>query len=226
MMYLEKNGYRPKPSTLHTPAKTGRSSMPHLSTDPLPMISLRGMTKAFSGMLANDCIDLDIFASEVHALLGENGAGKSTLMKLLFGFYRADAGDILMNGKPVSIQSPRDASIAKIGMVFQDLNLIQAFTVAENIALFLPDLQQVMKPEEIDRRILEISKQYGLEVNPQALVSRLSIGEQQKVEILKLLPDGEAGNKSLRINFQPILSGYFQDAPVYFLRLHHLLQIR
>jgi general nucleoside transport system ATP-binding protein len=161
--------------------------MPHSSTDSLPMISLRGMTKSFSGMLANDRIDLDIFSSEVHALLGENGAGKSTLMKLLFGFYRADAGEILMNGKPVSIQSPRDASIAKIGMVFQDLNLVPAFTVAENIALFLPDLQQVMKPEEIDRRILEVSRQYGLEVNPQALVSRLSIGEQQKVEILKLL---------------------------------------
>jgi simple sugar transport system ATP-binding protein len=145
------------------------------------------MTKSFSGTLANDHIDLDIFNSEVHALLGENGAGKSTLMKLLFGFYRADAGEILMNGKPVSIQSPRDASIAKIGMVFQDLNLIPAFTVAENIALFLPDLKQVMKPDEIDRRILEVSRQYGMEVNPKALVSRLSIGEQQKVEILKLL---------------------------------------
>ena len=152
-----------------------------------PMIALRGITKAFPAVLANDHIDLDIFSSEIHALLGENGAGKSTLMKILFGFYRADSGEIQLNGKPLAVHSPKDARAARIGMVFQDLNLIPAFTVAENIALFLPDLKAVLNPQEINRRINEVSRRYGLEVNPRTLVSQLSIGEQQKVEILKLL---------------------------------------
>jgi simple sugar transport system ATP-binding protein len=152
-----------------------------------PLIALRGITKAFPGVMANDQIDLDIHAAEIHALLGENGAGKSTLMKILFGFYRADAGEILLNGKPLVVRSPREARAAGIGMVFQELNLIPAFSVAENIALFLPDLPQVLDPRAIDQRIQAVSKRYGLEVNPRALVSQLSIGEQQKVEILKLL---------------------------------------
>jgi ABC-type uncharacterized transport system ATPase subunit len=161
--------------------------MSHPPGNQPPMISLRGITKAFSTVLANDQIDLDIFSAEIHALLGENGAGKSTLMKILFGFYRADAGEIRLNGKTISIHSPHDARAAHIGMVFQDLNLIPAFTVAENIALFLPDLKAVLNPQEINKRINDISRHYGLEVNPQTLVSQLSIGEQQKVEILKLL---------------------------------------
>lgn len=160
--------------------------MPNSQNQP-PMIALRGITKAFPSVLANDHIDLDIFNAEIHALLGENGAGKSTLMKILFGFYRADAGEITWNGKPITIHSPRDARSARIGMVFQDLNLIPAFTVAENIALFLPNLKAVLDPRGIDQRINELSEQYGLKVDPQALVSQLSIGEQQKVEILKLL---------------------------------------
>jgi simple sugar transport system ATP-binding protein len=161
--------------------------MPAQPTDQSPLIALRGITKAFPGVLANDQIDLEIYPAEIHALLGENGAGKSTLMKILFGFYRADAGEIQLNGKSLVIHAPRDARAARIGMVFQDLNLIPAFTVAENIALFLPDLKAVLSRQEIDRRIDVVSKQYGLEVNPRALVSQLSIGEQQKVEILKLL---------------------------------------
>ncbi len=161
--------------------------MAHAQPAQSPMITLRGITKAFRGLLANDHIDLDIYNAEIHALLGENGAGKSTLMKILFGFYRADAGEIRLNGELISIQSPRDACTARIGMVFQDLNLIPAFTVAENIALFLPDLKPVLNPREIDQRINKISRQYGLEVDPGALISQLSIGEQQKVEILKLL---------------------------------------
>ena len=161
------------------------SDIAHLEQKPL--LALRGITKSFPGVLANDHIDLDIYNAEVHALLGENGAGKSTLMKILFGFYRSDSGDILLNGKPILIRSPRDARAVRIGMVFQDLNLIPAFSVAENIALFLPDLKAVLNPREIDRRIDEISKRYNLQVRPQAMVSQLSIGEQQKVEILKLL---------------------------------------
>jgi ABC-type uncharacterized transport system ATPase subunit len=161
--------------------------MPTPQTNHPSLISLRGITKAFPGVLANDHVDLDIFPAETHALLGENGAGKSTLMKILFGFYRADAGEIKRNGETITIQSPRDARAAQIGMVFQDLNLIPAFSVAENIALFLPHLEAVLNPRQIDQRIEQVSRQYGLEVKPGALVSQLSIGEQQKVEILKLL---------------------------------------
>ncbi len=152
-----------------------------------PMVSMRGITKAFPNVMANDQVDLDIRTGEVHALLGENGAGKSTLMKILYGFYRADAGQILLNGQPISIHSPRDARAVGIGMVFQDFMLIPAFSVAENIALFLPDLKEVLDMQGINRRIEEHSERYHLEVDPQATVSQLSIGEQQKVEILKLL---------------------------------------
>jgi simple sugar transport system ATP-binding protein len=152
-----------------------------------PLIALRGINKSFPGVIANDHVDLDIYGGEVHALLGENGAGKSVLMKILYGFYHADAGHILLNGVPISIQSPHDARNVGIGMVFQDLNLIPVFSVAENIALFLPDLKAVLNPKEIDRRIIEISERYNLKVDPHALVSQISIGEQQKVEILKLL---------------------------------------
>jgi len=160
---------------------------PAAQPNPGPFVSLRGITKSFPGVLANAAIDLNLYASEIHALLGENGAGKSTLMKILYGFYRADSGQILLNGKPISIRSPRDARSIRIGMVFQDFSLIPALSVAENIALFLPHLPFVLNHKEINRRILDFSKRYDLQVNPGALVSQLSIGEQQKVEILKLL---------------------------------------
>lgn len=150
-------------------------------------VSMRGITKAFSSVLANDRIDLDIHKSEIHALLGENGAGKSTLMKILYGFYRADEGEILLHDKSISINSPQDARSFHIGMVFQNFTQIPAFNVLENIALFLPDLKSVYKQKEIADRINEVSKRYGLHVDPYAIVSQLSIGEQQKVEILKLL---------------------------------------
>ncbi len=150
-------------------------------------MSLIGITKSFPGVLANDAINLDIFASEIHALLGENGAGKSTLVKILYGFYQADAGSFVMNGKPIQIHSPADARSAKIGLVFQDFTLIPAFSVAENIALFLPDLKAVLGLKTIEDRIRSISERYHLEVDPRKLVSQLSLGEQQKVEILKLL---------------------------------------
>jgi ABC-type uncharacterized transport system ATPase subunit len=152
-----------------------------------PLIALRGITKRFPNVLANDAIDLDIHGGEVHALLGENGAGKSTLMKILYGFYRMDSGQILMNGKPVQIRSPHNARALHIGMVFQDMTLIPAFTVTENIALFLPDLKVFFSPRQISERIKTYSDRYGLKVSAHALISQLSIGEQQKVEILKLL---------------------------------------
>ena len=152
-----------------------------------PLVALRGITKTFPNVIANDHVDLDVYSGQVHALLGENGAGKSTLVKILYGFYRADSGQILLDGEPVSIRSPHDARNMRIGMVFQEFTLIPAFSVAENIALFLPDLKAVLNTREIDQRIKALSQRYGLNVDPRAMVSHLTIGEQQKVEILKLL---------------------------------------
>lgn len=155
--------------------------------EPRPIVALRGITKSFPGVLANDNIDLDVYPGEIHALLGENGAGKSTLMKILYGFYKADSGTIFVNGEDARIKTPADARQLNIGMVFQVLNLIPAMTVLENIALFLKDLAPFYTLPELRNRINEQSKRYGLEVNPDDIVSHLSIGVQQKVEILKLL---------------------------------------
>lgn len=152
-----------------------------------PKLKMRGICKRFPGVLANDHVDLDVYSGEIHALLGENGAGKSTLMKILYGFYRADEGDIFIDSNRIQIRSPYDARRMNIGMVFQTLNLIPAMTVLENIALFLKDLPFVYSSSKITELILSFSKQYGLEINPNDLVAQLSIGEQQKVEILKLL---------------------------------------
>jgi simple sugar transport system ATP-binding protein len=152
-----------------------------------PLIALRGVTKSFPGVVANDHIDLDIYGGEIHALLGENGAGKSVLMKILYGFYRADAGEILLNGQPVSIRSPHDARNLHIGMVFQGLHMIPVFNVWENIALFQPDLKPVLDYKRVEQRILEMSERYNLKVDPHKRIYQISIGEQQKVEILKLL---------------------------------------
>lgn len=159
----------------------------HEHTALTPLIAMRGIDKHFPTVLANDQVDFDIYSGEVHALLGENGAGKSTLMKILYGFYQADSGEILLRGQPVQLRSPQDARRAQIGMVFQSLNLIPAMSVAENIALFLQDLPAVYDPRAVQQRITTLSRQYGLSVDPNDLVSQLSIGEQQKVEILKLL---------------------------------------
>jgi ABC-type uncharacterized transport system ATPase subunit len=148
---------------------------------------LRGITKQFPGVIANNNIDLDIYPGEIHALLGENGAGKSTLMKILYGFYKADQGSILVDGVETSIKSPSDARRVNIGMVFQVLNLIPAMSVLENIALFLKDLPSVYNPSQVRRKIIDYSRQYSLEVKPDEFVSHLSIGVQQKVEILKML---------------------------------------
>jgi simple sugar transport system ATP-binding protein len=152
-----------------------------------PLFSLRAITKSFGEVRANELIDLDIYQSEVLALLGENGAGKSTLMKILYGFYQADSGTIEHRGQPVAIRSPADARRLQIGMVFQTFNLIPAFTVAENIALFSPDLAAVFDMQQVETRIEQLSARYNLSVNPATLVADLSVGDQQKVEILKLL---------------------------------------
>ena len=155
--------------------------------DSKPFLLLQGITKKFPGVLANDRVNLELLRGEVHALLGENGAGKSTLMKVLYGFYRPDAGEILQDGQPIRIRSPQDARRFRIGMVFQDFIQIAALTVAENIALFLPDLPFLLSREKLFRRIEEIARRYDLTVDPAAPVGQLSIGERQKVELLKLL---------------------------------------
>lgn len=154
------------------------------------VLSLRGVTKTFGQLLANDEVDLDVQRGEVHALLGENGAGKSTLMKVAYGFYRADSGAMVVHGTPAQIRTPQDARRLGIGMVFQNFTLIPAFTVAENIALFLPRLPVVLRRDAVVKRIDEVAGRYGLTVDAQQLAGRLSVGEQQKVEILKLLLAG------------------------------------
>jgi simple sugar transport system ATP-binding protein len=137
--------------------------------------------------LANDHVDLEISRGEIQALLGENGAGKSTLMKILYGFYHADSGEIFLNGQPIQIRSPQDARKFRMGMVFQDYVQIPALSVAENIALFLPDLPAIFDKPGLIHRIKDISKKYDLQVDPSAPVRQLSIGERQKVELLKLI---------------------------------------
>lgn len=165
----------------------GHSKTSNVWKEDKPLFELRGITKAFPNVLANDHIDLNIWKGEIHALLGENGAGKSTLSKILYGFYELDSGEIRFLNKTVHFHSPQDARKLHIGMVFQNFTLIPAMTVVENIALFLPDLGLVLDRKQIIKKIDSISKRFHLEVEPLAPVWQLSIGEQQKVEVLKLL---------------------------------------
>jgi simple sugar transport system ATP-binding protein len=165
----------------------GHSKSGHVWKEDEPLFELRGITKAFPNVLANDHIDLNIWKGEIHALLGENGAGKSTLSKILYGFYQLDSGEIRFLNKTVHFHSPQDARKLHIGMVFQNFTLIPAMTVIENIALFLPDLGMVLDRKQIIKKIDSLSQRFHLEVEPLAPVWQLSIGEQQKVEVLKLL---------------------------------------
>ena len=154
-------------------------------------VEMRGIVKQFPGVLANDRIDFDIHAGEVHTLLGENGAGKSTLMKILYGIYHQDKGEVYVNGKLVNIRSPLDAIRLGIGMVHQHFMLVPTLTVAENVALGLPSSRKfLLDLDVVSKRIKELSKVHGLYVDPKAKVWQLSVGEQQRVEIIKILYRG------------------------------------
>ena len=152
-------------------------------------LELRGITKRFPGVLANDAVDLTVREGELVALLGENGAGKSTLMNVLYGLYSADEGEILIDGEPMTLGSPAESIAAGIGMVHQHFMLIPVFTVAENVILGAEPTNRlgVINRRNAERSVREISEQYGLEVDPSALVENLPIGIQQRVEIIKVL---------------------------------------
>jgi simple sugar transport system ATP-binding protein len=157
---------------------------------PKAAVLLRGITKRFPGVVANDGVDLDVAAGEVHALLGENGAGKSTLSNILTGLYRPDEGEILLFGEPASFHSPRDALDAGVCMVHQHFRLVVPFTVAENVILGDhrgEGRKFLVHPARIERRVAELGKRYRIAVDPRARVWQLSLGEQQRVEILKAL---------------------------------------
>ena len=172
------------------PVEPGESGSPISEPSaeaPPPDLSLRGVTKRFPHVLANDNIDLDVYCGEVHAILGENGAGKSTLMKILYGFYQPDSGTISRAGTPIRIHSPREGREHGIGMVFQDFTLVPALTVTENVALVVPKLPSILPMQALEEEIRALSDRYHFRIDPRTPVYDLSIGEQQKVEIIKLL---------------------------------------
>jgi simple sugar transport system ATP-binding protein len=152
------------------------------------VLEMREIRKEFPGVVANDGVSFDVRRGEVHALLGENGAGKSTLMNILYGLYRPDGGEIRVNGKPVSFSSAREAIQAGIGMVHQHFMLIPVMSVAENIVLGVePRAHLLLDEKRADERVRELSSRFGLAVDPDALVSDITVGQQQRVEILKAL---------------------------------------
>lgn len=154
-----------------------------------PVLELKGITKRFPGVLANDHIDLTLEEGEIHALLGENGAGKTTLMNILYGLYQPDEGEIIVRGKPIKVHSPSDAIAAGVGMVHQHFMLVPVFTVAENVMLGEEDVRYggVLDRQAAAEKIRQISDQYNLQVDPSAYVEDLPVGVQQRVEIIKLL---------------------------------------
>ncbi len=152
------------------------------------IIEMLHITKEFPGIVANDDITLQLRKGEIHALLGENGAGKSTLMSVLFGLHQAEKGEIKKNGNTVKINNPNDANALGIGMVHQHFKLVEIFTVLENIILGVePSKMGFLQKKEAREKVLTLSKQYGLQIDPDALIERISVGMQQRVEILKML---------------------------------------
>ncbi|MDQ4099531.1 MAG: ATP-binding cassette domain-containing protein, partial [Chloroflexota bacterium] len=153
-------------------------------------VEMRGIVKTFSGVVANDGIELSVRQGEIHALLGENGAGKSTLMNILFGLFHPDAGEIRVNGQAVRFSSPRAAVEAGLGMVHQHFMLIPRFTVTENVILGNEGSGALLDRANAGRRVAEIADTYGLRVDPDARLGDLPVGMQQRVEILRALYQG------------------------------------
>ena len=155
-----------------------------------PVLQMRHITKTFGSVTANRDVDLSVYPGEIHALLGENGAGKSTLMNILTGIYRPDGGEIWYKGQKRDIHSPKDAVALGIGMVHQHFRLIPTLTVAENVYLYSGKKSFFLNRDKMEKEIRECSEQYNLQVAPEAYVWQLSVGEQQRVEIIKLLNQG------------------------------------
>ena len=149
-----------------------------------PRLELIDITKRYPGVLANDEVSLKVQPGEIHAVLGENGAGKSTLMKIIFGLVKPDSGTVKFNGQPITIQNPKQAKQHGIAMVFQHFSLFDAFTVAENIWL---GLDQVIQLKEVIAEISLVATKYGLDIDPYRPVNTLSVGEMQRVEIIRAL---------------------------------------
>jgi len=171
------------PSTLAAySSETDR--VPDSTRAPTPRLSLRALCKAWPSVLANDRVDLDVAPGEIHAVLGENGAGKSTLVKIIYGVIQADSGEILWEGRPVRIPNPAAARALGIGMVFQHFSLFETLTVAENIVLGLGTRTPIAALSE---RIVDTSRQYGLAIDPRRYIHELSVGERQRVEIVRCL---------------------------------------
>jgi simple sugar transport system ATP-binding protein len=154
------------------------------------LVEMKGIVKQFPGVLANDQVDFELRRGEIHALLGENGAGKSTLMSVLAGLYKPEAGVIFVDGQPVNFNSPKDAIAMGLGMIHQHFTLIDSHTVTENILLGLDEPRFLMQLPTYDKKMDEMGKQFGLQVTPNVKIWQLSVGEQQRVEILKMLYRG------------------------------------
>ena len=151
-------------------------------------IEMLNITKRFPGIIANDDITLRLKKGEIHALLGENGAGKSTLMSVLFGLYQPEEGIIKKDGKEVKIKDPNDANDLGIGMVHQHFKLVQCFTVLENIILGVEDTKHgILQEEEARRKVMALSEKYGFAIDPDAKIEDITVGMQQRTEILKML---------------------------------------
>ena len=163
---------------------TARSTLPESAARPPPRLQLSGISKRYPGVVANDGISLSVLPGEIHAVLGENGAGKSTLMKIIYGAVKPDAGSIVIDGQPVAAHNPQEARALGISMVFQHFSLFETLTVAENVWL---GLDKRLTLAEVSRRIDETAQAYGLPLEPLRPVHTLSVGERQRVEIVRAL---------------------------------------
>ena len=186
-------------------------------TDTPPRLELHGITKRFPGVLANDAVGFSVKPGEIHALLGENGAGKSTLVKMIYGIMQPDAGEIVWNGQRVVIQNPKAARKLGVGMVFQHFSLFEAMTVLENIAL---GLDAKIPARELEAKVTEVMSQYGLKLEPHRTVSTLSVGERQRIEIVRAL----LLNPSLLIMDEPTSVLTPQEVEQLFIVLRKLAQ--